>query len=476
MFNKGWLLSLFLLPYALCAVPDASIQVHRFRSGSDFFAEVSLYLVGSSLSCFPGHSEQYGVHYTIVILDKNSNVVAGNRYRLTSEGCTSKDLIDVKRYILPPGSYTIEVELTDINDSLNTVTVLQQTEIETGEIPNHLSDIQLHSVIRKDTNTINPLHKSGLYLEPLPFSYYYPALDKLNIYVETYDMENIVGQPYLQYTLKPLKGEIPSPIVAYRKVSKHPISANVFQLDIGSLISGPYTIEAALFDGNKNLIISRVVPFSRYNPKGDSIFIASGSMNLDASFIKKIPEDSLDYHLRAMLPIVSSMQADIMNALLQKGNAKSKQFFIHRYWTEQSGKYADQAFASYMAVAKAVDNIFRSGFGYGFETDRGHIFLKYGKPDDLIEVEDEPSAPPYEIWFYNNFPSTHQSNVRFLFYNPTLAKNEYKLLHSTAIGEVRNERWEVELYKDATLETPGVNEKTMGDNVHRNARKYFENY
>ncbi|MEO6130462.1 MAG: GWxTD domain-containing protein, partial [Saprospiraceae bacterium] len=146
----------------------------------------------------------------------------------------------------------------------------------------------------------------------------------------------------------------------------------------------------------------------------------------------------------------------------------------HQYWAKLAGKYAQQAYDAYMKVAKVVDENYRSGFGYGFETDRGHIFLKYGKPDDIIDVEDEPSAPPYEIWFYSTFPTTHQNNVRFLFYNPSLARNGFTLLHSTAIGETKNEKWEIELYRDATLETPGVNATQMGDNVYRNARKYFE--
>src|SRR5687767_13712254 len=177
-----------------------------------------------------------------------------------------------------------------------------------------------------------------------------------------------------------------------------------------------------------------------------------------------------------MAPVVNSIEVDIMNALLKKGSVRAKQFFIHRYWTGEAGKDAYEAFSAYMKVAKAVDELYRSGFGYGFETDRGHVFLKYGRPDDILPVEDEPSAPPYEIWYYNHFPATHQSNVRFLFYNPSLAKNAYTLLHSTAIGEVKNDRWELELYRDATLETPGVKDRIMGDNVHRNARKYFENY
>ena len=475
IFNK-LLLLLCLLPCGFVyAVPDVSMQVHRFRSGNDAFAEVSLYIVGSSLTCNEKISDLYGAVYTIIIHDATNEIITGDHYRLENKGCPAKDLIDARRFVLKPGSYVIEVELTDLLDTLNTITISQQIEMTNEESP-YLSDIQLLSVIRSDPEGNSTLHKSGLYLEPLPFRYYYPDLNKLNVYIESYSTDQLEGQAYMQYTLKPSAGDIPAPIVAYKKVMRLPVSANVFQLDIGSLISGNYTFEAALYDGNKKQITNRSITFSRYNPVGDSVFIASGSMNLDASFIKKIPEDSLDYHLKAMAPIVSSIDMDIMNALLQKGSVKAKQYFIHRYWAEHAGKFADQAFAAYMAVAKAIDDMYRSGFGYGFETDRGHVFLKYGRPDDVIEVEDEPSAPPYEIWFYNHFPATHQNNVRFLFYNPSLAKNAYKLLHSTAIGEVKNDRWEIELYRDATLETPGVKEKEMGDNVHRSARKYFENY
>ena len=62
-----------------------------------------------------------------------------------------------------------------------------------------------------------------------------------------------------------------------------------------------------------------------------------------------------------------------------------------------------------MEVAKAVDRLYKSGFGYGFETDRGNIFMKYGKPNDIVTVENDPSAPPYEMWVYNDFPKTKQT-------------------------------------------------------------------
>ncbi len=449
------------------------MQIHRFRSESSSYIEVSIYIVGSSLRCVP--SDFYGVEYLIVVKDSNENIVAGNHYRLNNTGCPAKDLIDVKRFALQKGRYAVEMEMKDISDSLNTITVRQVTEIDADGTQSKLSDIQLLSTIRSEPAGTGPLNKSGLYLEPVPFRYYYPALDYLNLYVETYHTDSFEGQPYMRYTIKSTAGDVPAPIVAYKKVKKESIGANIFQLDIGKLISGPYTIEATLFDGNKLEMANQKIDFSRYNPAGDSIFLASGMLDIANSFVLKIPEDSLDYILKAISPVVNSFDVQNINDLLVKGNTKGKQFFIHRYWTERAGKFAEQAMASYMKVARVVDENYRSGFGYGFETDRGHIFMKYGKPDDVIAVEDEPSAPPYEIWFYTVFPATHQNNVRFLFYNPSLVRNNFILLHSTANGEIKNEKWEIELYRNANQEIPGVNASQMPDNVYRNARKYFYN-
>ncbi|MEP6646064.1 MAG: GWxTD domain-containing protein [Saprospiraceae bacterium] len=472
MFNRFFLISLVLCPMLAYGIPDVSLQVQRFKSETTSYIEVSLYIVGSSLKC--NLAADYGIEYTIFVKDETDNIVAGNHYRLLSRGCPAKDLIDIKRFNLKEGKYRIETEMMDISDSLNTLSIRAETEIP-NEMNVKLSDLQLLSTIRNEADGKSPLHKSGLYLEPLAFNYYFPSLQFLNLYAETYEADHLEGQPYIRYTIKSASGDFPAPIVSYRKVKKEKIAANVFQLDISKLISGPYTLEATLFDGNKNEIATESIPFSRYNPTGDSIFIASGAMDLNTSFVTRIPEDSLKYVLKAMAPVVSSSDVGIINNLLLNGNSKMKEFFIHQYWSERAGKFASKAYDAYMKVAKAVDENYKSGFGYGFETDRGHIFMKYGKPDDIITVEDEPTAPPYEIWFYNSFPATHQNNVRFLFYNPSLTKNSYKLLHSTAIGEVKNEKWEIELYRDATLETPGVNATQMGDNVYRNARKYFNN-
>ena len=122
--------------------------------------------------------------------------------------------------------------------------------------------------------------------------------------------------------------------------------------------------------------------------------------------------------------------------------------------------------------------MFYSGFGYGFETARGSIYLRYGKPDEQIAEDKDNGAFPYEIWKYNKILKTGQTNVKFLFYNPDLAGSDFRLLHSTAHGEIHNKNWELELYKNALQEVRGnnpIDANSIPDGYNRRAREYFYN-
>ena len=98
----------------------------------------------------------------------------------------------------------------------------------------------------------------------------------------------------------------------------------------------------------------------------------------------------------------------------------------------------------------------------------------------MISVSDEPDAPPYEIWFYEQFPFTAQSDVKFLFYNPELSAGGYTLLHSTARGEVNNPQWQLELYSSINegdkIGTDYRNRTEVSDGINRNAARYFNDF
>ena len=70
--------------------------------------------------------------------------------------------------------------------------------------------------------------------------------------------------------------------------------------------------------------------------------------------------------------------------------------------------------------------------------------MKYGEPNGRNSVENDPQAYPYEIWQYNRLGT--QSQVRFVFYNPSLTATDYVLLHSDARNEPKMDNWRNEIY------------------------------
>ena len=139
----------------------------------------------------------------------------------------------------------------------------------------------------------------------------------------------------------------------------------------------------------------------------------------------------------------------LLTKLLKWGTTYEKRNFLKSYWLEVYPEETGKMYTMYTILLEEVHDLFYDGFGYGFETDRGRIYIRYGKPNDIIRVEDDPMAFPYEIWTYEELPGNGQGNVKFLFYNEHLAGNAFRLLHSTAIGELSNPRWEIVLYSNA---------------------------
>jgi hypothetical protein len=86
-----------------------------------------------------------------------------------------------------------------------------------------------------------------------------------------------------------------------------------------------------------------------------------------------------------------------------------------------------------------VERLYANNFQEGFETDRGRVYLQYGSPTNIIQREVSSTEYPYEIWQYNKIGQF--SNRRFIFYNPDLVNNAYRLLHSDMLGELKNPAW-----------------------------------
>ena len=103
MIRSAWLwcCMLLLTGFRVYALPDISMEVYRYVAESGPYIEVALYVDGTSLVCSDGMHTPYGIRYTLLITDPEGQVVAGNRYQLSSTGCPAKDIMDARRFTLP---------------------------------------------------------------------------------------------------------------------------------------------------------------------------------------------------------------------------------------------------------------------------------------------------------------------------------------------------------------------------------------
>ncbi len=458
---------------------DVSLQMHAFKGPEQPYLEMSLYIIGKSIAPFYVDSMQQGRVEVLMTCARKGEIVLADKYILNSPlGQEVNDFLDVRRYAVDTGMYRVTYTFRDLADTLNTSTLTGEISAVFTGTGLEQSDVQLLSAVKKSGEN-EQMVKNGIYMEPLPFDFYHRDLDQLIVYHEIYGLDQLQDDRYYcTVSVSTLEDPETAILETHKMLKQEPAFALLKQVDIRDLPSGNYLLKVSIHDSKRDLLSLEECRFQRSNPERDvQAFGETARSTLSNSFTQQIPQDSLDYCLRAIAPVVSSIDNEVLNYVIKQGSDESKRFFLHRYWSSRDMVQPQAVFHAYMNVARAIDKMYQSGFGYGFETDRGHIYLKYGRPDDVITVLDEPSAPPYEIWYYNQFEATHQANVRFLFYNPSLADNDFLLLHSTAIGERSNPRWEIVLYGSAPNQIEGsdyIGGTRMQDNFFRNARRHFE--
>ena len=474
---------LFCITFLFChwvQAIDVSVNHATFKGPEQNYAEVYLLVVGSTVAFTTPDSHQYQAAIEVLMLfKKGDEIVSFEKYKLETPLVSSPiNFVDMKRFGLENGAYVLEVTVTDLNKVNNSKTYTREVLIGYDKKQLMLSDIMMLGSLRADS-TQGPMVKNGFYMENLPFNFYTKEAEKLMFYVEIYNSDKVLNESYLiRYIIEKVKGNGTTKAVMLGNKKRQPKAVDVLllQKDITKLASGNYNLIVEVRNQKSELLTSKKAFFQRSNPYLHEALISTAP--LEKEFVSSMTFDELRYGLKAIAPIVDDASVEPLNIVLGAQDTLAHRRMLFSFWVKQNPNNPKAAYEKYMEVAKAVDKTYKSGFGFGFETDRGWTFMKYGKPDNMISVEDEPSAPPYEIWFYNTIPLSRQKNVKFLFYNPSLAYGDYKLLHSTARGEINNPQWEIELYRDDpnTIQSSDINSISAPAGLNRNARRYFEDY
>lgn len=451
----------------MVAQPSMDVQSYVFYL-PDGKSYLELY-IGVLRSSVEQESQFLDLTYSIL---SDTVLQTANKLRIEIDSSSDKDFFILERVPIRSGHYSLTVMAR--TNAVGSQMARFQEKIDVLPLPETygISDITMIGVLSKDTSDTNPYAKNGLVYEPLKYNFLNQKYDQMQAYVEIYPGQNGDSNYLLRYQVIYEAGAADTLRTRYRKREHRAVDPIIIRESIDSTWpSGPYTLVVDVYTMDREWQNAARTSFIVSNPayRTSSDLVNQSSV----SFTAKISDEELTYAIRSLAPRIDPNDITLLYNLANEGSHQDKASFVSKYWEQFAPLNPENGYRQYMKLAKAVDEKFYDGFGYGFESDRGYIYLKYGAPDQQVNVEDDPTAAPYEIWTYAEFPATRQNNVKFVFYSPSA--QSYELLHSTARGELNDPQWLIKLYKNSPEDVIGnsIDARNVQDRLHRRAEILF---
>jgi GWxTD domain-containing protein len=406
-----------------------------------------------------------------------TKTVASDAYRLQSplmKDSIVEDFFDLKRFALAPGKYILNIELSDINTDNPALKASVPVLIEDLSTAISISDIEVAEFAFKgDENSV--FFKSGINIIPRLSTFYPTELSIIPVYLEIYNTNQ------LEDTVCGLKQslidmETGAEVSEFTVFSRHSTS-NVLpilrKVDINLLPTGKYALNYTLLSRSLTELSTQQYIFERSNDL--DIPWSVENMVIDPAFQSSITNDSVTYYLESLIPIAKPAEIKNIISVLKLKDLEQERRHIQAFWLKTAPNNAYDSWLKYKEQIQLVERLYSNNFQEGFETDRGRVYLQYGAPTTIVERETSPTEYPYEIWQYNKIGKF--SNKRFVFYNPDLVNNAYRLLHSDMLGELKNPSWPQTLSKRNTnngnIDNPN---EFLQQNWGGNSNDFFRQY
>jgi GWxTD domain-containing protein len=448
---------IFLAPFYILTAQVKNLQAYLNYStfnipGQGPYIETYLSVAGQSVVYLQNDEGQFqGSIEVTFIFRQQEEIKDYDKYQLFSPlvADTSRidfSFLDQQRYFIPQGEYEMEIIIADLNAGKKPFSAIQPVSVKFDDDELCFSGIQLVKSF-KTSQEQNITTKGGYDLIPLIYNYFPESVSKLTYYTEIYNSDKTPGpgEKFLVTSMiktfendKPLKE-----FVSYKKYDARPVVPVLSEYDITKLPSGNYLLAVEVRNKLNELIAENELFFQRSNPNIQFDLSELTSYDANSTFASRISSsDTLLEFLKCLDPIATEFEKTYIYKQASSSDLKTNQQFFYGFWLSRSQLNPEKAWREYYEQVRIVNGAYKTQISKGYETDRGRVYLKYGPPNIISESYNEPSSYPYEIWHYYELGG-NQRNKKFVFYTTDLLTNSFSLLHSDAIGEVSNYKWQV---------------------------------
>lgn len=459
------------------------------------YVETYLSIIGNSVHYVKNKNGRYQAAVDIrMSVMKGDSLKDYRKYVLNSPETddTTKipNFLDLQRFTLPVGLYELTITMFDVNRTpQRVITNARSLVVDIDPDSIGLSHIEMLESYSKAAGQ-SILTKSGYDLVPYVASLYPGNMANLSFYGEVYNTKKVLNdQKFL--VLYYIEGaETRAKMTDYntfQKMTAAPVNSILYTFDISKLPSGNYNLVVEVRNAQNRLLSLRTVSFERFNP-GIQIKLGDiASLDIANTFAAQITSvDTLTDYIRSLGPISTQNEKEFAESCIKAGDIKLMQQYFFNFWQSRNETSPEAQWILYNKEVQKVNANYGTQITKGYQTDRGRVYLQYGPPDQIVPMNSEPSSYPYEIWQYytirgsatnvdiNSPDNTTQSNKKFVFANFDLVTNNYKLIHSDARGETRDDRWKVRLTKRDNA-NPNLDDGSAPDQYGGRSGDVFDN-
>jgi GWxTD domain-containing protein len=308
----------------------------------------------------------------------------------------------------------------------------------------------------------SPFLRDGYQCLPRPLNFYDEGQQLVHSYAELYATQQLPADAFplrqLCYISRERHGRDLGVVAADTIREAAPMLAFRSTLSTASLPTGNYWLNLSLRSASGTELARAATFFQTINAhptggKGIEVLDSAEAksvteahlLDLGKTFVAKFSKLQLRAILKMMRPAATGSEANAINGFLERPEELYTRYFIYNHFALINPKEPDKAWRAFADEVREVNRQYGSGSTPGYETDRGIVWLRYGKPDEVVRVPNESGALPYEIWRYNPNMKMHGPGL-FLFYSPGSMSSDFRLLHSTVLGETQNPDWRSSLY------------------------------
>lgn len=360
----------------------------------------------------------------------------------TSNQASYRNLIGQLNYSLKPGTYTLMIKGSDFSeeksaDEYDTDLIVDANSAGNSEI----SDIQLASTVQKSDNTNSTFYKNTLEVIPNPAGLYGTGLPEMYYYAELFSLTpaNLGGNYSVVYTILSSNND-----TLFRSVKEFQTKA-VSKVDFGkfqvdTLQSGTYRFSIALFSSDNMLKAESDKKFYIFSGQA-AVNEKDKSGGFLTSEFANMSDKQLADEYEKMIYIMPEKQYE-QYKLFKSIDDKRK--YLYNFWKSIDPKPETPMLESrinYLKMVNEANQAFKESYNKGWKTDRGRIYIVYGKPDDIERYPFETSTKSYEVWKYNAVEGGGE--CQFIELQPMTGI--YWLVNSTFRNELQNPNWREQL-------------------------------